>query len=72
LTQNKLKELLDGRGKSLYWLAKMSGVGYQRLHLHYRNRAQMIRYPTLEKICQTLKCEVGDVLEMVDRKKSEP
>ena len=68
LIQNKLKELLDARGKSLYWLAKMSGVGYQRLHLHYRNRAQMIRYP-LEKICKTLKCGVGDVLEMVDRKK---
>jgi hypothetical protein len=27
LIQNKPKELLDARGKSLYWLAKMSGVG---------------------------------------------
>lgn len=66
---SNLEELLKERGRTLYWLAGETGVRYQRLLLHKRSKAQMIKFDTLEKICLALECAPGDLLEIVSSKK---
>ena len=54
----ELDKLLAGR--SHYWLAKETGIAHstiQRLA-----RAKRISYATLDKLCDVLNCEVGDLL----------
>jgi putative transcriptional regulator len=62
---NHLEELLETRGKTLNWLEGEIGIGYQRLHHQAHNRATMIKYSTLDRICAALNCTVGDILEFV-------
>jgi len=56
-------ELLKEQAKSFYWLAKETGVSHTTLWRLKKGKAQGITFDTLEKICQTLKCQPGDVLK---------
>jgi putative transcriptional regulator len=58
----RLEELLSERERTLYWLAKESGVGYKTLHKLARGRADSIKFDILDKICTLLECSPGDVL----------
>ena len=61
----RLEELLGKRERTLYWLAKESGVGYKTLHKLARGRADSIKFDILDKICTLLECTPGDVLIQV-------
>jgi len=50
-----LETLLDGR--SLYWLAKTSGIPYSTVHKVARNKTDGISFVVLEKLCDALECE---------------
>jgi putative transcriptional regulator len=65
----RLKELLKGREKSLYWLAAASGVTYNTLHAVANGKRDSIHFPTLEKICEALDCQAGEVIVYVPTKK---
>jgi putative transcriptional regulator len=58
----RLGELLKGREKSFYWLAKETGVSHTTLWRLKKDKAQGITFDTLEKICHALKCQPGDLL----------
>jgi putative transcriptional regulator len=64
----KIDELLRERRRSFYWLAKETGVSHTTLWRLKKDKAQGITFNTLQKICTTLKCQPGDVLEMGRRK----
>jgi putative transcriptional regulator len=60
----QIDQLLKERRRSFYWLAKETGVSHTTLWRLKKDKAQGITFNTLEKICQTLKCQPGDVLRV--------
>lgn len=60
----RLKELLEKREISLYKLAKDTGVSYNNLHRIATNRAKVISFEMLEKLCMALDCTPNDLLEL--------
>ena len=65
----QIDQLLKERSRSFYWLAKATGVSHTTLWRLKKDKAQGITFNTLEKICQALKCQPGEVLR-VGRQKS--
>ena len=64
----RIDELLEERGRTLYWLAKESGVDYQGLYRFKTNKAHGIRFHALEGICKALECSPGDLIVLVNDK----
>ncbi len=60
----RIDELLKEHQRTFYWLAKETGVSHTTLWRLKKDKAQGITFNTLEKICQTLKCQPGDVLRV--------
>lgn len=60
----KLKQLLESKEKSLYWLAEVTGVTYPSLHKIINNKTSSIKLDILEKICVALECDISDLLEI--------
>lgn len=60
----KLKQLLESKEKSLYWLAEVTGVTYPSLHKIINNKTSSIKLHILEKICDALECNISDLLEI--------
>jgi len=60
----QIDQLLKEQKRSFYWLAKETGVSHTTLWRLKKDKAQGITFNTLERICQTLKCQPGDVLKM--------
>jgi putative transcriptional regulator len=67
--QIRLDELLEERGRTFYWLAKETGISHTTLWRLKKDRSEGINFATLERICQALSCQPGDVLKLVDEKK---
>ena len=44
-------------------LAEKVGITQANLSIHKTNKARAIRFSTLEKICEVLECQPGDILE---------
>ena len=60
----QIDQLLKEQKRSFYWLAKETGVSHTTLWRLKKDKAQGITFNTLERICETLKCQPGDVLRM--------
>jgi putative transcriptional regulator len=58
----RIDELLENRGRSFYWLAKETGISHTTLWRLKKGKALGINFETLEKMCETLECQPGDVL----------
>ena len=56
----RVTELLDGR--TFYWLAKQTSISHTTLWRLKKGKAFGINFDTLEKLCQALNCQPGDVL----------
>lgn len=65
----RIDELLETHGRSFYWLAKETGISHTTLWRLKKGRALGINFETLEKMCEVLKCQPGDVLSHTNRKK---
>ena len=48
--------------KSKYWFIKNMGSSYQALSRLINNETAVIKFDTLEKICDVLDCEPGDII----------
>ena len=66
----RLDELLKIRGRSFYWLAKQTGISHTTLWRLKKARALGINFDTLERLCELLECQPGDVLVHVNGTKS--
>lgn len=60
----RIERLLKGHGRSFYWLAKETGISHTTLWRLKKGKALGINFDTLEKLCQALGCQPGDVLEL--------
>lgn len=56
----RLDELLGER--SLYWLAKKSGIAYSTIHKLQKAPPHGISFEVLDKLCEALECKPGDLL----------
>ena len=61
----RFDELLKARGKSLYWLAKEADIAYTTLWKLKKADSQGISFGVLDRVCDTLNCEPGDVLTRI-------
>jgi putative transcriptional regulator len=66
--QTRIADLLHQRGKSLYWLAKETGIAYPTLWRLRDSKTESIAFRVLESICLALGCTPGDVLVIVSNK----
>lgn len=64
----RVDELLTEHGRTFYWLAKETGISHTTLWRLKKGKALGINFETLEKICQTLNCNPGDILTMTKNK----
>jgi putative transcriptional regulator len=65
----RVDQLLAEHGRTFYWLAKESGISHTTLWRLKKGKALGINFETLEKMCQVLKCQPGDVLALSNGKK---
>ncbi|MEV4315073.1 helix-turn-helix transcriptional regulator [Actinocrispum sp. NPDC049592] len=57
-----LDELLAARGMTLTELAEHVGITVVNLSVLKNGRAKAIRFSTLARICEVLRCQPGDLL----------
>ena len=62
----KVKELLDKKGKTKYWLYKQLGMSYQNFNKMINNQTKSIRYENIETLCLLLDCSPNDLFEMIE------
>lgn len=58
----QINERLKEQKKSKYWFIKNMEGGYRSLSNLMDNNTRGIRFETLEKICELLDCEPGDII----------
>jgi putative transcriptional regulator len=58
----RVDQLLAEHGRTFYWLAKETGISHTTLWRLKKGKALGINFETLEKMCQALSCQPGDVL----------
>ena len=72
MIQVRLMELLEARGRTRYWLAQQTGIGYKTLaRIGQAESSNRIELRVLDEICRALECQPGDLLVRVDDNKSE-
>lgn len=67
----RIKELLKQKKKSKYWFIKNMEGGYQSLSHLMDNQTKAIHFDTLEKICDLLECEIGELIVLKKDKRKE-
>lgn len=63
--KNSLEQLLKQRDKSMYSLAKETGLAYTTLWKLKEGTSKGISFDVLEKICLNLKCTPSDLLVVI-------
>lgn len=64
----RLDKLLVKQGRTFYWLSKETGVSHTTLWRLKKGKAVGINFETLDKLCQALKCQPGDIVSYEKRK----
>jgi putative transcriptional regulator len=62
LIECRLTELLQAKGMTLSRLSEVVNVSIVNLSILKNNKAKAIRFSTLQAICLTLECQVGELL----------
>ena len=65
----RIDQLLRARGRTFYWLAKETGISHTTLWRLKKDKALGINFITLEKLCEALNCQPGDLLSFSNQKK---
>ncbi|URZ18776.1 helix-turn-helix domain-containing protein [Clostridium felsineum] len=60
----KIEEVLEKKGRTIYWLAKEIGITYKSMHNICKNRTTSIQFSILEKTCEALNCNLSDIIEL--------
>ncbi len=63
-----IDKVLETYSRTFYWLAKTTGISHTTLWRLKKGKALGINFETLEKICQALDCQPGDVLTRASHK----
>jgi len=66
-----LDQYLKKHGISRYELEKCSGISTPTIRSYCRNTVRRYDADVLEKICETLKCNLWDILEFIEENESD-
>lgn len=69
MIQIQLKRMLKKRKRTIYWLAHAVDAHYPSIYRLAEGRITLVNIETLDRICDALDCEIGDILVRVSRKK---
>ena len=64
----RIKEILEEKGKSNYWLSQQLGMCYRNYHNIVTNQTSSIRFDTMERLFEILEIPVSDLFEQIDDK----
>jgi putative transcriptional regulator len=70
MIQIRLNELLEQKGRTLYWLSQQSGVRYATIWNLSRGEVGRLSIDALDRICEALDCQPGDLLIRVAKSKA--
>ena len=59
-----VKELLEKKGKTKYWLYKQLGMSYQNFNKMINNQTKSIRYENIETMCLLFDCTPNDLFKI--------
>lgn len=62
----RIKEILEEKGKSNYWLSQQLGMCYRNYHNIVTNKTSAIRFDTMERLCEILEIPVEELFEQID------
>jgi putative transcriptional regulator len=65
-----LESLLQERGRSFYWLAKETGINQTMVSRMRHNKVKLISLEALDRICEVLECEPGELIVRMPNKKA--
>lgn len=65
----RIDQILKAHGRTFYWLAKETGISHTTLWRLKKGKALGINFITLEKLCETLNCQPGDVFTFTNQKR---
>ncbi len=65
----RVDDLLRDHGRTFYWLAKETGISHSTLWRLKKGKALGINFDTLEKLCEALDCQPGDVLQLTSARR---
>lgn len=57
----KIKDILQEKDKTQYWLAKQTGISPNNIGKICNGETTNIRLETIEKICKALECTPNDI-----------
>src|SRR6185295_772049 len=61
--------LIKEHGRTFYWLSKTTGISHTTLWRLKKDKALGINFVTLEKLCEALHCQPGDLLSFSNQKR---
>ena len=57
----RVKEILEEKGKTKYWLYIQLGLSYQNFSRMINNETSSIKFENLEALCDILECTPNDL-----------
>jgi len=66
----QLDEMLEQRGKTLYWLWKQTGVRYATVWQMGKGEVVRLNLDALNRVCEALECQPGDLLVRIESRKT--
>lgn len=69
MIQLRINEVLEQRGQTIYWLWKQTGIRYATVWQLGKGEAERLSLDVLDRICEALECQPGDLLVRVETSK---
>ena len=61
----RIKELLEEKGRTKYWLHNQMNIDYHNLSRMMKDETSSIRFGNIEKLCAILECTPNDLFEII-------
>ena len=59
-----IEQILKNQGKTMYWLAKETGIAYPTIHNIVKGKTERIDFNTMEKIAKALNVSFDEIFVM--------
>lgn len=60
----RIKELLEERGRTKYWLNKRTDIDYKALSRLMNDETASIHFETMERLCTVLECTPDELFDI--------